>query len=80
MEIKEFTCEVSWNILNIDIQDDLIDKMLFERSILGHVNSFKSLPPIGLYINNGRCDAAKIEDVYFNGITNHIYIYLDFDS
>lgn len=73
-----FSCRVSWNELNEKDKSDLKDKRLFEKSILGYVNAFNSLPPIGLMINNGECDAAKIEDVFFNGINNSIYVYLSF--
>jgi len=73
-----FSCRVSWSELNEKDKSDIQDKRLFEKSILGYVNAFNSLPPVGLRINNGNCDAAKIEDVFFNGINNSIYVYLSF--
>jgi hypothetical protein len=69
---------VSWSELNENDKSDLEDKKLFEKSIRGYVELFKSLPPKGLMIDNGNCDAACIEEFFFNGIDKSLYVYLSF--
>ena len=73
-----FSCKVCWDELNDNDESDLEDKRLFEKSILGYVNAFNLLPQIGFMIDNGNCDPGKIENIYFNGINNSIYVYLSF--
>jgi len=70
---------VSWSEMNEHDESDLYDKDLFEKSVLGYIDLFKSLPPIGLMIDNGNCDEAYIEKVFFNGIDRSIRVYISFD-
>jgi hypothetical protein len=77
--MKKPTCRVSWDDLDFNDEDDIEAKRLFEKSILGYVNMFNKLPEKGLRFESGVTIPAFINYITYNGIDNHIYVYLIFD-
>ncbi len=73
-----FSVYVSWKEFNEEDKSDLEAQRLFEKSIIGYVEVFNSLPPVGLMIGNGSCDNAEIKELVFNGIDNSIFVHLAF--
>ena len=61
------------NILSEDKEDDLLDKYLFETSILNYLILFKQLPLKGTHIENSNCDACKITQINFCGNSKTIF-------
>lgn len=61
-------------------EDDeyIVDQKLFQQSIENYIERFNALPPIGMHISNGRCDAGKIEQINYNGVDNILWVFLCF--
>jgi hypothetical protein len=76
---KSFLCVVSWKNIDLEDKSDIEDQELFQKSIIGYVNTFNSLPPVGLIISNLSCDPGKIEEVTYCGINNSILVELNFE-
>lgn len=58
-------------------KDDAAVKEAIERSISGYINTFGALPPIGLRIGGLPCDAAKIDDMIYDGIDNSLLVFVE---
>jgi hypothetical protein len=76
--LSSIRVNVAWDDLNESKEDDMIVKISLEQSIKGYILTFNSLPPLGLWFNHNEGDPAKVEDVFYNGIENTLYIYMEF--
>lgn len=73
---NDYLISVWCDILKDNIEDDLIDKYLYETSILNYLILFKQLPLKGMRIENNRCDPGKIEYIRFSGNTKTINVHI----
>ncbi len=58
--------------------DFFVDQKLFQESVENYIERFNALPPIGIHIANGRCDAGKIVQIDYNGVDNRLWVWLEF--
>lgn len=74
----EVDCADRFMTKGVMTKNDKGDKKAFEKSIANYLLRFNALPPIGLYVSNGRCDDGKIEWMSFDGCSGTLLVFLKF--
>lgn len=74
--MKKLKIVVEWAAAEED--DDEKAQLLYEKSAANYIERFNSLPPIGLHLANGYCDAGKIIQVNYDGCNNTVWIWIEF--
>ncbi len=74
--MEKLNIVVEWN--EEQDADFFVDQKLFQESVENYIERFNTLPPIGIHIANGRCDAGKIVQIDYNGVDNRLWVWLEF--
>lgn len=74
--MKKLKIVVEWDA--VPEEDDEKAQLLYEKSALNYIERFNSLPPIGVHLANGYCDAGKIIQVNYDGCNNQVWIWIEF--
>lgn len=75
--MNKLKIEVEWDGFGEE-KDDEKAQQLYQKSVANYYERFKALPPIGLHLANGYCDAGKIIQVNYDGCNEKVWIYIEF--
>lgn len=78
-EYIDLQCLVTWDDIDFSYEEEERCRSILQKSVLGYVKTFKSIPPVGLFIHDGEHSCGKIKEIAYNGIDNKICVHLDFD-
>lgn len=74
---EKLTICVEWDTFGEE-KDDKKAQDLYQMSARDYLERFNSLPPIGMHLANGYCDAGKIVQIDYDGCNDRVMIWLDF--
>jgi len=74
--MKKLQIVVEWD--ELEEGDYRKAQLLYQKSAANYIQRFNSLPPIGLHLGNGYCDAGKIIQVNYDGCNSIVWIWIEF--
>lgn len=77
IKIQKLKVVVEWETIGEE-KDDKKAQSLYQLSATNYIERFNSLPPIGLHLANGYCDAGKITQVNYDGCNDKVWIWIEF--